>query len=365
MRVLHCIESLGGGGAERQLHYLARGLVERGHHVDIACFDGGVFEARLPASVTLHRIRHRRLGPQLWALSRVVAACRPDVVQTWLGRMNVVGGLASLAGNRAWIYSERSVRLHDRGLPGAVRGWLGARAPLVLANSDAGAQLWRRRGARVAVVPNGVPVADIVATPPAARASLDIADDAELIVWAGRFAAAKNLPFLAQLLARVLAARPRAVALVVGDGEERPRFAATMAALGIAARVRLVGRRDDVWALLKTSDVLVSTSLAEGRPNVVLEAMAARCPLVLSSIAPHRELAGDVALLFDPRALDDAAAQLGRALEFRDEAAQRAQLAFTRVQAQSIDAMVDAHLDRYRQLVGDRARTARPIDRAA
>ena len=47
MRILHLIDSLGGGGAERQLAYLAGGLVARGHEVHVLSLDGGPHRQRL------------------------------------------------------------------------------------------------------------------------------------------------------------------------------------------------------------------------------------------------------------------------------------------------------------------------------
>ena len=55
-----------------------------------------------------------------------------------------------------------------------------------------------------------------------------------------------------------------------------------------------------MWPLLKRADFLVSTSLFEGEPNAVLEAMECGCPLVVSDIPAHRELLGEDALYAAP-----------------------------------------------------------------
>jgi len=352
MRVLHCIDTLGAGGAERQLSYLADGLVRSGHEVDVAYFDGGPFEEQLRRSgAALHRIDRSSAVTQLYGVHRTIRHRRPDVVHTWLGRMNVVGGLASFG--RRWIYSERSVRLHDRGLPGLVRQWLGARSSLLVANSEAGARLWRPvRPRGVEVVPNGLPVDEIAATPTASRASLGLDERAELILWAGRFVPAKNIELLGEVLASVLAARPRAVAWCCGEGELAARLRALVDRRGVGGRCVLPGRRADLWALLKTADVLLSPSRAEGQPNVVLEAMSAGCPLVLSDIDAHRELVPDEAGRFFRR--DDAGDAIAGVLGVLDDpSAARARAARARelVRNRSIDAMVRAYLRLYQDLL--------------
>ena len=80
----------------------------------------------------------------------------------------------------------------------------------------------------------------------------------------------------------------------------RAAVEAAVAGLGLADRVRLVGFVPDAWAWMKRASVLVSPSLFEGHPNVVLEAAACGCPLVVSDIPAHREfLDGENAVLVD------------------------------------------------------------------
>lgn len=356
MRVLHCIESLGAGGAERQLSYLVEGLVRHGHVADVAYLSAGPYEERLRAAgAGLHRIRGRSAPLQIVELRRAIRLGRADLVQTWLGRMNIVGGVASRSLSRPWIYSERSVRLHDGGVRGAVRQWLGARSSLLVANSEAGAVLWRqvcRPGCAVEVVENGLPLDEIADAPCASPVELGIGAQAEVILWAGRFVAAKNIGFLAQVLAAVLSARPRAIALLCGDGELRPSFRAEVDRLRVGARCLTPGHRADLWSLLKLADVLILPSLAEGQPNVVLEAMAAGCPVALSDIPGHREVVPpDGGLFFSPRFVGDAVSAIERTLDDRHAARARAAVALAAVRRRSLDGMVRAYLRLYARLV--------------
>jgi hypothetical protein len=105
------VPSLVGGGAERQLTYLVKELVQSGWDVHVAYVHGGPNMGRLEASgATVHRLR--ALGnhdPQI--LGRLVATIRrvkPDIVQCWLLQMEVLGGLASMLTRTPWVFSERS-----------------------------------------------------------------------------------------------------------------------------------------------------------------------------------------------------------------------------------------------------------------
>ena len=87
--------------------------------------------------------------------------------------------------------------------------------------------------------------------------------------------------------------------IVVGTGRLAADVADTVRDLDMADRVELTGLipRDDVFAGCAQVDVFVSVSRGEGLPVAVMEAMAAGVPVILSDIAPHRELVGDAAFI--------------------------------------------------------------------
>jgi glycosyltransferase involved in cell wall biosynthesis len=89
-----------------------------------------------------------------------------------------------------------------------------------------------------------------------------------------------------------LAKLPDCDLLLVGDGPLRPSLEAAAKAAGIADRVHFAGWRPDVPEILAASSLLVLPSLWEGMPNVVLEAMASRLPVVASDVEGVRELLG-------------------------------------------------------------------------
>jgi starch synthase (maltosyl-transferring) len=91
---------------------------------------------------------------------------------------------------------------------------------------------------------------------------------------------------------RWLAKMPDCDLLLVGNGPLRPSLEAAGRAAGIADRVHFAGWRADVPEILAASSLLVLPSLWEGMPNVVLEAMASRLPVVASDVEGVRELLG-------------------------------------------------------------------------
>jgi glycosyltransferase involved in cell wall biosynthesis len=91
----------------------------------------------------------------------------------------------------------------------------------------------------------------------------------------------------------VLAEYPRAEFLMVGDGELRSRIEALADELNIAEKVHLVGWRKNVPQIMHAIDLLVLTSLWEGLPRVLPQAMAAGVPVVASDVNGSREAIRD------------------------------------------------------------------------
>ncbi|HYL79884.1 MAG TPA: glycosyltransferase [Candidatus Acidoferrum sp.] len=111
--------------------------------------------------------------------------------------------------------------------------------------------------------------------------------------------------------------------LLVGRGPEEASLRSCASSLGVAARVEFVGEQGDVVPYLHRMDVYVQSSVAEGMPNSVLEAMACGLPVVATSVGGTLELVldGETGLLVppgDPAALADAMLKLLEARELAE-----------------------------------------------
>ena len=82
----------------------------------------------------------------------------------------------------------------------------------------------------------------------------------------------------------------------IGEGHLRAALAAEAKKLGLNQRVDMTGSipREEVYEQLGRADLFISASVVEGLPVAVLEAMACGCPVILSDIPPHREIADGV-----------------------------------------------------------------------
>ena len=357
-RVLHCIPGMGGGGAERQLAYLAGELPHLGWDVHVALVSGGPNLERLGASgATLHWLTARgNYDPLvLLQLVRTVQRVQPDLVQVWVLQMEVLGAIAARLRRVPWILSERSSEpAYPTTIKHWLRTWLAGGAAAVVANSASGARYWEERlDTRVPryIIPNALPLTDIERSAPAGAETTRCAPDTKVVLFAGRLTAEKDPETLIEALVPVLG-RFDVVVVIAGDGPLRERVSTLIHRLRLEKHVRLPGFIDHIWAWMKRANVFVSPSLFEGHPNAVLEAMACGCPLVVSNIPPHREfLDANSAILVppaDPRLLGEAIVNV---LTNPDAAARRAVQASRIVRKWSLEEIAREYDRTYRAVI--------------
>lgn len=349
MRILHVIQELRTGGAERISITLAEGSLAAGHDVAVAAADGPLADEfpgeRFP--VGMIRRRPTAVPAAVRAVGRAIAEWRPDVVHAHNPGMALAAGIATRRGRRPpglvsvhgvperdWRRAARIVRLS--GLAPVACG-PGVAEALAAAGAPAAATVWN------AVAPS---------PPPADRAALErelsIPAGAPLVVAAGRLVAAKNHRLAIEALCDV----DDATLAILGEGPLRAELERAASEAGVRDRVVFAGLRDDARAIIGAADAVVLTSHAEGLPLVALEALAAGTPLVATSVRGLRELvedgrsallvpAGDATALADRlrRVLGDRALAQTLATGGRDVAA-----------AHSVDAMVGGYLSLYERL---------------
>ncbi len=335
IRVLYVMPTFVTGGTERLVSDLVQRLDRSRFRASVCVFENGLLGQELTERgyavhclVDAGEVRARGFGRPLGLvrrvrrLRRVIAAERIAVVHTHFLGPCLHAYLAGLPSRRwAWVHTEHArpdvIAAYPRRLLRAARRIVPS-ADILTAVSDGVAAYYHEQAwapaTRVRVIHNGVNV-DLFATPcdrVAMRRELGLPPEAWVIGTVGNLRPEKNHELLLHAFARLRCEAPGAWLVLVGGGERRSALEALAGELGVNQRVLFLGARTDVPPLFGTFDVYCLPSHFEGMPLSLLEAMAARKPIVATRVVGIRDLVVDgvTGLLSTP----NDAEELGRTL---------------------------------------------------
>jgi glycosyltransferase involved in cell wall biosynthesis len=360
VRLFQITESLEVGGAERVVVTLANALAAH-HQVSVVCLKRvGTLAESLRADVQVHCIGKREgLDPaSVIRLARLMRRERPDVMHThdwgvYLDAM-LASALARVPVNVHTVhglYMEQGAgplaRL-KRGLRHALERRLAGRGSIVCVSQD----LRRHVAAEVGLNPsalhaiaNGVVVDPEMDDPPVRE------QGGMRFIAVSRLAAVKNLSLMIRAFARADPVARGGELAVVGDGPERPALEALVASLGMSERVRFLGFRKDTDELIRAADVLLLSSISEGIPMAVLEAMKHGRAVIATDVGGVSSVVQDGKTGLLVPSGNEASFQAALEKVYADPALAHAlgRAGHARARAEfGIDRMVDAYLNIYR-----------------
>lgn len=287
--------ALFAGGIQRVFLNLAQGFLERGHAVDLVqASRGGDFRPLVPRGVRLVDLDARRALTSFPKLVAYLRRDRPEVMISGAIQTNVVAAWARrVSGARTrLILTEHSSLSAVKRLATTTRGRLSDRAirrfypwaDAVVAISDEVAEELARIG--------GLPRASIriisnpLLTPGLANRARQPLDhpwfrpgQPPVILSAGRLDPFKDYPTLIRAFARVRHRHPSRL-MILGDGVERAGLERLVRELGPVSEVALPGNVLNPYPYMAAAAVFVLSSGSEGVPAVLVEALAAGCPVV-------------------------------------------------------------------------------------
>lgn len=353
-KILHLIPTLEGGGAERQLAMLAAEQAARGWdvHIGLRRSNGVYLELLRGSRVKIHPLGDlRSINLRLFMrISALVREIRPDVVQTWLPQMDVIGGAAALWNGVPLVLTERASKLAfgSFSLLTWVRKQIGRHAQAVVANSSIGARYWQSVLPQKKIlkkIPNAV---DAVAIRNVVPVDSDLfQSNQKIVLVVGRLTHQKAVEIVLHAVS-LLTDRKEIKFLIMGEGPQRKDLELLIQTLKIKDSVVMLPFQPLWWGWLKIASVLVSMSRYEGNPNVVLEAMAAGCPLIVSDIAEHREILTDESASFvPPEDSMELAVTINKLLADPDSTRKRSEQAKSYVDSLTIQRAADAYEEVY------------------
>jgi len=313
MRILHVVPSyypaVRYGGPIRSVHALATASVDRGHQVHVYTTNvDGPNNSQVPLGQPLDRdgvsvwYYGTNVGRRLYRSLDMGRALRSslntfDILHLHSVFLWPTSAAARLAREFGvpYIVTPRGMlvkRLIDRRRSVAKRAWIALferrnieTAATVHVTSEIESMELKELGfkpRRIALIPNGVDFPPTETTPNAMVHGLVQSRSRTLILFLGRVNWKKGIDRLIPAIAHV----PEAELVIAGNDEEnyRPSLVTLAQRSGVAERVRFVGPVDDTekWGLLRNAKMLVLPSYSENFGNVILEAMAVGCPVVVT-----------------------------------------------------------------------------------
>ncbi len=301
---MYLVTSLDLGGAEQQVRLLAREFSRRGWQIDVV----SMVEPDRPepmldaAGIVVSSLGMSRGLPDPRGLARFVRLVRrrrPHVIHAQMVHANLLASISHpFVRDPVVITSARSLNEGSRWRYVAYR-MTHRLVDVVTAVSHAVAdELVRRRAVakgRIVVVPSGIDAAEHrrdAQLRAAVRGELGLGD---FFVWlaAGRLVPAKAYHRLIDAFGEVHRGHPESALLIAGDGPLESMLRAAVTERGLLASVQLLGRRDDVPALMSAADACVMSSDWEGLPMLLLEAASASLPTVATDVAGNGEVVVD------------------------------------------------------------------------
>jgi glycosyltransferase involved in cell wall biosynthesis len=313
IRVLRVIARLNMGGPALHVAYLSAGLAERGYETtlvagSLARGEGSMAYVAEDLGVRVVKLDalSREISPvrdaiSVLRLARLIREQRPQILHTHTAKAGTVGRLAALlaGGARPPIvvhtfhghvlrgyfgpFKSQAFRLLER-LLARVTTRLIAVSPQV---RDDLVSLGVAPAEKFSVVRLGVELGERVQTRVAgaeARARLGIGPERFVVGWVGRMTGVKRTADVLKGVAQLRERGVDAVLLMVGDGPDRERVERGASVLGIMRHCYFLGYQEDVSEWYQAFDAMVLPSANEGTPVVVIEALAAGCPVVATSV---------------------------------------------------------------------------------
>lgn len=291
---LHIDEQRTWRGGEQQASWLVQGLCRRGHRVLIAGRPESAWLENAHGGAEVTRVALPMVGEfdlySAWQLSKLVHMHEVDILHAHTSHAHSLACLARTMAGRGSVVVHRRVSFPPK------RDWVNrkkyAAADRIVAVSEHVAKVLHDAGLspqQIRTVHSAVDLTRLEVAP-MPRAQLGVPEGVPLLFTAGALVGHKDHACLIDAMALVQRAKPEAVLLIAGEGALRPALEAQIKELGLGDKIRLLGHREDVPALIKAADLYVSSSWSEGLGTSVLEALGAGVPVVATEAGGVSEM---------------------------------------------------------------------------
>ncbi|MER3423155.1 MAG: hypothetical protein C4293_07930 [Nitrospiraceae bacterium] len=334
LRVVCIIDRLNIGGPAKHVTWLTAGLSRKRFETVLITGtvppgegDMGYFADKAGVRPIVIKEMSRELGLRdllvIGKLLRLFFALRPSVIHTHKAKAGAAGRVAALlykwlTPSALFLRPRRCLLVHTfhghifHSYYGPFKTWIFLAVERLLARiTDRIITVSERQRYEICerfrvghpeqfqVIPLGLDFGTVRNDGPHLRAELSISREEILIGVVGRLCEVKNFPMFLHAAAHLAEQGLRARYVIIGDGHLRSELESLAARLGITDRVVFLGFRDDVMSLYSNLDIVSLTSLNEGTPLTLIEAMSCGRPVVSTEVGGVCDLMGRKQASFD------------------------------------------------------------------
>jgi len=287
------LESFEGGGAEQVLLTLINSFAENGYKVEVVLSrSGGVYQKQLSSAVNLVELRAKSLYCVLPKLVRYLKRAKPPILLTTLNLASMVVLAAkrlAQANTRVTIRVANTISLQPKGwlknkIDRQLQRWIYPWADAIISVSDGvGDDLAIHVGIpreRIITVYN-----PMITTKLKELSMVDLKhpwfepNQPPVILGVGRLDVLKDFDTLIRAFGRVRM-ESSARLLILGEGNQRTKLESLVAELNLCDKVSMPGFVENPFYYMKNSHVFVLSSISEGLPGALIQALACGCPVV-------------------------------------------------------------------------------------
>ena len=317
---LHIITSLNIGGAESMLHRLIKFKPELiDSTIVVSLTDDGKIGLMLKdMGVTVISLEMRNwfsILSVIFKLKKIIQKEKPKIIHTWMYHANLLGGIAALmANNKNIIWSIRRSNLkYSESISTFFVMKIGALLSNIIPRkivsvAESGVKNHEKYGYKknkMIVIPNGFDLIKLkrdLLQRKIIRRKLDIFDDQLIIGSVGRFHDSKDYESLVASAPAVIRKFKNIKYMLIGRDIDSKNFTLMnwIAKTGYSSHFLLLGEINDVAKYMSAMDIFCLSSITEGFPNVVGEAMSMALPCVVTDVGDIKKLVGDTAIIVEP-----------------------------------------------------------------
>lgn len=364
MKILQVIDSLPAtSGGARFVTNLTRKLAEKGIEVELLLIDGQnshFLDELLQANIKVHVLGSNvnRFNPKF--IKQIASYLdKYDLIHVHIFPTSYIVALASLFNKRAApivftehnAFNRRAVNCVLRHTENFIYSRFTKAFAITPEVKDFLLNNLNMDENKIKIIINGVELNKITSATPLPRSKIGLSDTDIIILMAARFSRQKDY----QTLIRALVHLPTQFKLIMcGDGVEKNNCQELVKSLKLDNRAFFLGNRADIYSVIKCSDINVLSSHYEGFGLSIVEAMAAKKPVVATDVEGMSKVIEGAGILFevgDDKKLAEYILKLGTDEIYYKEISQRC---YQRVQNYSLEAMVDKYINEYEKILSDK-----------